>query len=140
MKGGSEKMVSGISAAGAAFPSFGYAISIAAGGRSSLPVAPSSYIYSQFKHVAGTPAPEGVRGVTISRLKVLDTLIEQLQQIRKNPLYAVQSADEKLSDERIDALIEQYENQIRQAQAAHAAMPYSPAPPAPTGAIFSLAV
>jgi hypothetical protein len=133
-------MISGISATGATFPSFGYAISIAAGGRQSLPVAPSSYIYSQFEHVSGIPAPEGVRGVALSRLKVLDTLIEQLQQIKKNPLYAVQSSDDKLSDERINALIEQYENQIRQAQAAHAAMPYKSAPTAPAGAIFSLTV
>jgi hypothetical protein len=133
-------MISGIGNAGATFPSFGYAISIAAGGRRSLPVAPSSYIYSQFEHVSGIPAPEGVRGVAISRLKVLDTLIEQLQQIKKNPLHAVQSSDEKLSDERIDALIDQYENQIRQARSAHAAMPYKPAPTAPAGAVFSLAV
>jgi hypothetical protein len=113
---------------------------MAAGGRRSLPVAPSSYIYSQFKHVSGTPAPEGVRGVTINRLKVLNTLIEQLQQIKKNPLYAVQSGGENLSDERIDALIDQYENQIRQAQAAHAAMPYKSAPAAPMGVVFNLAV
>jgi hypothetical protein len=104
----------------------------------SLPVAPSSYIYSQFEHVAGIPAPEGVRGVAINRLKVLDTLIEQLQQIKKNPL--PQPSEESLSDERIDALIDQYENQIRQAQAAHAAMPYQPAPTAPAGAVFNLAV
>jgi hypothetical protein len=133
-------MISGIGNIGATFPSFGYAISVASRGRMSLPVAPSSYIYSQFEHVSGIPAPEGSRGVTISRLKVLNTLIEQLQQIKKNPLAALQLSEEKPSDERIDALIEQYENQIRQAQAAHAAMPYKPAPTAPAGAVFSLAV
>jgi hypothetical protein len=42
------------------------------------------------------------------------------------------------SEERINALIVQYENQIRQARAAGAAMPYSPTvAAAPQGAVFS---
>jgi hypothetical protein len=35
-------------------------------------------------------------------------------------------------------MIKQYENQIHQAQAASAAMPYNPRPAAPLGAVFSL--
>ncbi|MDR2111359.1 MAG: hypothetical protein LBP32_08650 [Spirochaetaceae bacterium] len=119
-----------------ALPNIGYAITASHGGRMSLPVAPSNYIYSHFKHVSGVPAPEGVRGVTINKLKVLDVLIEQLRQIKKQPEGI--SPTGPISDERLDALIEQYENQIRQAQAAGAAMPYNPRPAAPLGAIFSL--
>jgi hypothetical protein len=100
----------------------------------SLPVAPSSYIYSHFKHISGVPAPEGVRGVTINKLKILDVLIEQLGQIKKRG--DIDAGP--VSDDRIDALIEQYETQIRQAKAASAAMPYNPAPAAPLGAIFNL--
>jgi hypothetical protein len=103
----------------------------------SLPVSPGNYIYSHFKHVSGTPAPEGTQGVTINKLKLLDVLIEQLSQIKKRP---EPSADFSMSDNQIDALIEQYENQIRQARAASAAMPYVPAPTAPMGTIFNLAV
>jgi hypothetical protein len=103
----------------------------------SLPVAPSNYIYSHFEHVSGVPAPEGVRGVAISKLKILDVLIEQLNQIKKNPQPALTS-EGIISEDRIDALIEQYENQIRQARAASAAMPYIPSPAAPSGAVFSL--
>jgi hypothetical protein len=102
-----------------------------------LPVAPASVIYSHFKHVSGVAAPEGSRGVTINKLKILDVLIEQLAQIKKNPEPSAGSGMSP-SDSRIDALIEQYENQIRQARAASAAMPYSPAPPAPAGAVFNL--
>jgi hypothetical protein len=91
------------------------------------------YIYSHFRHVSGVPAPEGTRGVTISKLKILDVLIEQLSRIKKQesagPLGAV-------SDERIDALIEQYEQQVRSAQAASQAAVFSPAPQ--TGAVFNL--
>jgi hypothetical protein len=104
----------------------------------SLPVSPGSVIYSHFKHVSGVPAPEGTQGVTINRLKILDVLIEQLSQMKKQPERS--SNNETMSNDRIDALINQYENQIRQARAASAAMPYAAAPSAPTGAVFSVTV
>jgi hypothetical protein len=105
-------------------------------GRTSLPVAPINYIYSQFRHVFGVPAPEGVRGVTINKLKILDVLIEQLNQIKKQPTAA--GLDSSPSEDRIDALIEQYRSQIRQAQAASMAMPYKPHVAVPAGALFNL--
>ncbi|MDL2229023.1 hypothetical protein LJC14_02115 [Treponema sp. OttesenSCG-928-L16] len=118
-------------------PSIGYAIRAAQSGRMSLPVAPSSYIYSHFRHVSGVPAPEGTQGVAISKLKILDVLIEQLNQIkhRDAPLPAL---DGNMKDEQIDALIEQYETQIRQAKAANAVMPYKPNPSAPAGVLLNL--
>jgi hypothetical protein len=93
------------------------------------------YIYSHFRHVSGTPAPEGTRGVAISKLKILDVLIEQLSRVKKQGAEAPLSAG-AVSDERIDALIEQYEQQIRSAQAASLALAFSPAPQ--TGAVFNL--
>ena len=125
-----------------AFPSVGYAISIAqSNGRASVPVSPSAYIYSQFEHVSGVPAPEGVRGVNIDKLKILDTLIGQLSRMKKEPesfeseLMGTDQGNEK----RINNLIEQYQNQVRTTQAANANNPY--AAPAPlAGAIFSISV
>jgi len=116
------------------FSSIGYALSASRADKMSLPVAPGSYIYSHFKHVSGVPAPEGTRGVTINRLKVLDVLIEQLVQMKKQPTIE----RENLSNEQIDALITKYEGQIKAARAANAAMPYVPAPQAPAGALFSI--
>ncbi|MDR2747920.1 MAG: hypothetical protein LBB77_10810 [Treponema sp.] len=118
-------------------PSIGYAMSAgrSMGGRMSLPVAPAMYIYSHFRHVSGTPAPEGTQGVAISKLKILDVLIEQLSRIKKQGNEAPLSA-EAVSAERIDALIEQYEQQIRSAQAASQALSFSPMPQA--GAVFNL--
>lgn len=119
------------------FPSIGYAISASRGGKTSLPVSRSTYIYSHFKHVSGVPAPEGVRGVAINKLKILDTLIEQLSRMKKQPdPFAGDSAVDE--EKRINALIEQYQGQIRVAQATTFAMPYAPAAPV-SGAIFSLA-
>ncbi|GHV89265.1 hypothetical protein AGMMS50267_16250 [Spirochaetia bacterium] len=119
-----------------ALPSIGYAITASQSGRMSLPVSPSSVIYSQFKHVSGVPAPEGTQGIAVNKLKVLDVLIEQLSQIKRRPMPDSASRG-SLSDDQINALIDQYETQIRQAQAASAAMPYKPTPIAP-GAVFNL--
>lgn len=102
-----------------------------------FPVVPSQYIYSHFKHVSGTPAADGSRGITVTKLKVLDVLIDQLAELKKkgDPSFG---AAGPMSDERIDALIEQYETQIRSARAASRALPYLPMPSAPAGAVFSL--
>ena len=116
------------------FPNIGYAITASSSGRMSLPVSPANYIYSQFKHVSGVPAPEGTSGVTISRLKILDVLIEQMNQLKKQPEFNTRD----LSNEQIDAMINQYEGQIKAARAASMEMPYATAPQAPSGVLFSI--
>jgi hypothetical protein len=102
-------------------------------------VAPASVIYSHFKHVSGVPAPEGSRGVSISKLKILDVLIEQLSQVKRqgNDAHAMGAP---VSDEHIDAMIDFYKTQIQQTKAASAAMPYIQAPSAQAGAVFSFTV
>ena len=116
-------------------PNYGYAITASSSGRMSLPVSPANYIYSQFKHVGGIPAPEGTNGVTITKLKILDVMIEQLNQMKKQPEFNTQD----LSDGQIDAMISQYEGLIKSARAANAVMPYAPAPQAPLGILFDIA-
>jgi hypothetical protein len=118
-----------------AFPSIGYAMSAPNNGRMSLPVSPALVIYSHFKHVSGTPAPEGTSGVNISRLKILDTLIEQLSKMKKQSSMDFSTVSEN-DEKRINALIEQYQKQIKAAQAVSL---YTPAAPA-TGALFSISV
>jgi hypothetical protein len=102
----------------------------------SLPVSPSAYIYSHFKHVSGVPAPEGVKGVTISKLKILDTLIEQLSKMKQQPRPYFGASGED-AEKHINALIEQYESQIRAAQALQA--PYVSAA-SPSGVVLSLSI
>jgi F0F1-type ATP synthase epsilon subunit len=100
----------------------------------SLPVSPSTYIYSHFKHVSGIPAPEGTQGVNISRLKIIDTLIEHLSSMKKQPIINFNVPGE-MDEKQINALIEQYQKQMKTAQATPV---YSPAAPV-TGAIFNIA-
>jgi Icc-related predicted phosphoesterase len=118
-----------------AFPSIGYAINAVKDGRMSVPVAPSAYIYSHFKHVSGTPAPEGVQGVNISKLKILDTLIDQLSKVKNQSIPILNMPGEN-DNKRIDALIEQLQKQIHSSQNA---APYISNIPA-TGTLFSIFV
>ncbi|MCL2761651.1 MAG: hypothetical protein FWD36_00395 [Treponema sp.] len=117
------------------FPSI-YAINASQTGRASLPVAPSAAIYAQFKHISGTPAPEGVQGVNIDKLRLIDTLIEQLAKMKKepNPIAELSGEDE---DKRLNALIEHYHNQIR--QAANAQNPFAQTASL-VGALFNISV
>jgi hypothetical protein len=118
-----------------AFPSMGYAISASRDGRASLPVAPGLVIYSHFKHVSGTPAPDGTTGVNISKLRILDTLIEQLSKMKKQESFDFGNLDGS-DEKRVNALIEQYQKQIKTAQSVNI---YTPAAPA-TGMLFNIAV
>jgi hypothetical protein len=122
-----------------AFPTIGYAISASMEGRTSIPVAPGMVIYSHLRHVSGTPAPEGTQGVNISKLRILDVLIEQLSKMKsqqKQEAPAMEFGNLDGNDEqRINALIEQYQKQIKTAQSAGIYAPTAPA----SGILFNIA-
>jgi len=47
-----------------------------------LPVDSSQYLYSNFKHIRGIPAPGNSTGYSLSRLKAVDNLIDRLQMLK----------------------------------------------------------
>jgi hypothetical protein len=116
---------------------FGYPASYENQGKMSIPVAPSNYIYSQFKYVSGVPAPDGIKGVSVSRLMVLDMLISQLNKIKDVPQPPPLDG---MGDEQIDRLIGEYDSRFRQAQADSEVLPYKPAPDSADGALFQIAI
>ena len=118
-------------------PSIGYAMNVSSRGKVSLPVEPAALVYSHFKHVSGVPAAEGSQGVAISKLNILDILIEQVKQIKNTGNQAISI---QIPENRLDTMIETYKTQIRQATEAHSIMPYVPAPLAETGAVFNLMI
>jgi hypothetical protein len=93
-------------------------------GKASVPVNAKSVIYSHFKHVSGVPAPEGVQGANISRLKILDTLIERLSQLKKAPGISFKEEDGAARNDRLDALIAQLQTELKAAGSKAATMPY----------------
>jgi hypothetical protein len=113
------------------FPNI-YAISAIQGSRVAVPVSPSAYIYSHFKHVSGVPASDGESGVNISKLKIIDTLIDRLSKMKKEQEPLV---DAKMQDE--EKLMNSLFEKLRTAQTANTKNPFAPAVQL-TGSIFSL--
>jgi len=111
--------------------------SISSGGRTYVPVKPSQYGYAQFKYVAGYPARNGQAGVSVDKIKILNTLIDQLVTMKQKNIQPKVSARGELSDDQINVLIKQYQNQIKTVTAAAENLPYKPAMPQ-AGAVVDL--
>ena len=124
-------MVRGVS--NITIPTLSY--SAVSSGKMSIPVNPSSLVYSHFKHVSGVAAPEGTEGISISKLNLLDALISQYSNIGSDT--AAQSTANPYVG--VDALMENLQNQLNQARSAYETMPYNPLPSAEPGILFNLA-
>lgn len=83
------------------------------GHRVSVPVRPSQTVFAQFRHISGTPAATGQNTVPLSRVQLLNSLIDNLQRMKKTPGYSPETAS--TSPERADALIKQYASELHQA-------------------------
>lgn len=97
-----------------------YAYNAGPSGRISVPVSPSQLLYSNFKNVIGISDPEAA-SYSLDKLKILDTLIDRLRSIKRMP--EPEKADKGLSDERIDAMIEEYGRELHSALVANS-IPY----------------
>jgi len=111
-----------------------YAYTAGASGKVAVPVPPSQLLYSNFKNVSGV-ASSGASAYSLDKLKILDTLIERLRTVKGQP--KIERESKGLTDERIDALIQQYGDQLHAAMVA--STPYTkPAGVAP-GMLVSIA-
>ncbi|HTX72819.1 MAG TPA: hypothetical protein VMC79_08355 [Rectinemataceae bacterium] len=107
------------------------------GGHLSLPVLRSEALYANFEHVSGVPAEDGMAAYSVDKLHILEVLINQLESVKTQPLAALE-APKDLSSGRVDALIQQYGDEMH-ALASAPAIPYAARPEASPGALFSLA-
>ncbi|MCA1754451.1 MAG: hypothetical protein LC641_07130 [Spirochaeta sp.] len=80
-----------------------------ADGRISLPVSGSA-VYARFRHVQGVPTDGETMGFSMSRLRILDTLIDRLARMKGNAEY--QRHNEGMSPDAVDALIDRYKNEL----------------------------
>ena len=84
------------------------------GGKIALPVNHFS-VYAQFKHIEAVPASGGA-GYPISKVRILDILIDRLVQLKdKNSIERAPKDSSKLSDQAIDALIQEYSQRLHTA-------------------------
>ena len=101
-----------------------------------VPVSPSAVIYAQFNHISGVAAPKGQSGVSISKIQILNSLIENLSKIKGAQNAKTKSV--KLTEGQVDVLIEKYQKEIaRSVQASQAQFMLNGAKPE-AGALFSI--
>ena len=120
------------------FPSVGSALNASQGLRVSIPVSPSSYIYSQFRHVSGVPAQDGVHGVSIAKLHILDTILSEISRLREAPRPSF-DIEGDTAEKRMNALVAHFQGQIQEAYASQAENPYHIAAPQ-AGATLSVSI
>lgn len=85
---------------------------ISGGGSLAVPVTPSAVIYTQFNHIHGIAARAGQEGIPVSRLKILNTLIDQLVTMNKESVISKAQAA-ALDDDTQDDLIKIYQKKIQ---------------------------
>ena len=87
-------------------------------------VKPSQVLYAQFEHVSGVPAPsKESSGVSISKIQILNSLIGRMAGFKSNPANIELPGD--LSDEQVDAMIQDYQNKINTAVQTAKANPFA---------------
>lgn len=87
------------------------AMSSGVAGKVYVPVNKAALMYSHFDHVTGVAANSNQNGVSISKIRILNSMIERLSAIKNEPKTSIQD----ISDEQADVLIENYQKQIKQA-------------------------
>ena len=91
--------------------SYGSSTIAAAAGKMYVPVSKSALLYSHFDHVSGVAASNGQNGVSISKLRILNSLIERVSTIKNEPVKEIKEIDPKQAD----ILIQNYQKQLQQA-------------------------
>ena len=106
-----------------------------------VPVKPSAVIYSQLNYVHGKAASKGQHGVPLNKVRILNTLISQLVNM-KSKSGSLKTDITELSEDQKDALIKTYQKEIQTAVAqSNMAGTYGMAGVMPEpGALFSITV
>lgn len=87
-------------------------VSSSSAGKLSVPVNPSAVIYAQFDYVSGVAASAGQSGVSVTKIQILNSLINNLTALRNEskddvPMYT--------ETENTDALIDKLHSELKKA-------------------------
>ena len=118
--------------------SYNYSSLVSSGrGKLYVPVSASNVIYAHFDHVTGVAAKPNQQSVSISKIQILNSLLNQLISMKNQPKLDVKT--EEMSDSQLDALIQSTQSKIQTNVQVAQATGYGLAGVAPqTGAVFSL--
>ena len=81
-------------------------------GKLYVPVQPGAVIYSQFDHISGVAATENNTGVSVSKIQILNSLLNQLITMRNQPKMQYED-DGSLNEDQMNSLIQNYQSQIQ---------------------------
>lgn len=110
---------------------------VSGAGKLYVPVKPALVIYSQFDHVSGIAAQPDQQGMPVSKVRILNSLIDQLHAMKASPKVDVQQGE--FSDKQLDVLIEHFQAKLQTTVQAAQTTGYGLAGAAPqTGTLFSL--
>lgn len=79
-------------------------------GKLSVPVNPASVIYAQFNHVSGVAASRGEAGVSVTKIQILNSLINNLSAIRNE---SKDDTAQNASAEKQDLLIDKFHAELK---------------------------
>jgi hypothetical protein len=83
----------------------------AGSGKLFVPVRPSMVIHAQFDHISGVPATPGQGGVSVSKIQILNALIDQLVSLKAEP--ATAKITQPASDNDTSELIRVYQDKLQ---------------------------
>ncbi|GMO46604.1 MAG: hypothetical protein Pg6C_08360 [Treponemataceae bacterium] len=102
-----------------------------------VPVKPASVVYAQFDHISGVAAKQGQNGVPVSKMRILNVLIDQLISMKRS---AVKEEAHSTNDSDIDKQIQNYQSKIMSIVKQAERNPYIlPGASPQSGALFSIA-
>jgi len=103
---------------------------VSSGGHAYLPVEANQLVYANFRYVSGVPRTEGQAVVSIGKLTILNTLIDQLVKMQENEKGNL--ADISYSNEStLDTLIEYISKKINTVFETSKGQAYAPVAPQP---------
>ncbi len=112
---------------------------VSAGGRAYIPVPPSQVIYAHFSYVSGFAADSSQGSLSVDKLRILNSIIDQLVSMKTNEAQkaefsktAAAELNGELNTEKLDNLIEYYQNEVKNAMAQKEALGYGGNPATPT--------
>ncbi len=107
-----------------------------------VPVQPASVIYAQFDHVSGFAAKANQAGISVSKIHILNSLLNQVISMRTSPKPEIPKPDtSNLTQSQLDSLIKDYSKQVTSSIHTAQATGYGLAGAMPEpGAVFSLNV
>ena len=111
------------------------------GSKLHVPVAPASVIYAQFDHISGYSASASQKSVPVSKIQILNSLINQLIAMKGAPKASAPEVDQGMSENQMDMLIKNYQSEIQASVQLAQTTGYGLAGVAPeAGTLFSIDV